>query len=97
MRYPLIALLLACAVTLAGCDGSTTNPDSTQPVADTPADPPAPPPAPGTFPDSKAVGDACEASCPNGDDIGITCAAGETPICDCDATPRTECAGSEAS
>ena len=94
----LIALALIAGLTggLTACGGSSTNTDPlAEPVAEDPVVDPPIVDDPGTFPESKAVGASCTADCA-GEAIGITCAADETPICDCAATPRTECDNSEA-
>lgn len=98
MNKALWMVLLALSAAMAACGGSTTTPDATQPTAEIPddGDSPVVTPDPVSFPESKAVGEMCEATCADDETIGITCAAGETPVCDCDATPRTECEGSEA-
>ena len=36
------------------------------------------------------VGDSCNAMC-GAKPIAITCAMGEKPVCDCNATPQVEC------
>lgn len=78
-------LLAATVVLLTACGSS---------AGVTEQAPPETPPL--SFPDALTVGGACDVVCPNGDNIDIICAAGETPTCDCDATPRTQCLGSAA-
>lgn len=82
-----IALLVAAAAaatTLVMC-GRT--PESV-PVAapETPAIIDHTPAAPDT-----PVGESCSADCGNGVIAAITCAEGETPVCNCQATPQTQC------
>ena len=43
---------------------------------------PAPPP--------QAIGESCSQDC-GGTTISIQCAEGETPVCDCAATPQASC------
>ena len=37
------------------------------------------------------VGESCSATCPDASKAEITCALGEKPVCDCAATPKTQC------
>lgn len=60
-------------------------------------------PAPAAVPDSvtypqghapaapdQPVGGSCSVDC-SGSSVAITCAEGETPVCDCAATPASQC------
>ena len=86
-RNLIIALIVAAVAAAAGlvmCQkpaGDSSSTLSIEPVNQdrTPAAP------------DMAVGDACNTSCPDGSKLEILCAEGETPQCDCNATPRTQC------
>ena len=61
-----------------------------------PATPPAIPPAaaepePSAPPPPQPVGDSCHLACAGGGAVEITCAAGETPHCDCQGILKTQC------
>lgn len=68
---------LVLAVALAACGKSE------EPAPSAPAVAPAPP--------AQAVGDSCSQECGGGTVAAIQCAAGETPVCDCKATPNALC------
>lgn len=50
---------------------------------------PAAPSAPAS--DAQAIGESCSQDCGGGKVAAITCAEGETPVCDCGATPSAAC------
>lgn len=43
-----------------------------------------------TVPAPRAIGESCSQDC-GGTTISIQCAEGETPVCDCAATPQASC------
>jgi hypothetical protein len=81
-RIALAGFALALA-TLAGC-GKQEEPAPPAPAPATQAEPVAPAPPP------QAVGESCSRDC-GGTTISIQCAEGETPVCDCAATPQASC------
>lgn len=82
-RIALVGLALALAG-LAACGKKDEEPAPTapQPAAESAPVAPAPPP--------QAIGESCSKDC-GGTQISIQCAQGETPVCDCAATPQASC------
>lgn len=82
-RSTLIALLIAAAVAAGAIvmyrQHSPTVPATPAVIDRTPAAPDMP------------VGVTCSVTCPDASTAEITCAQGEKPVCDCAATPRTQC------
>lgn len=74
------ACVLGAAIALAACD----KPEEAAPAGSPQAAPAAPPEPP------KEVGESCSAQC-EGVTVAIQCAEGETPVCDCAATPNASC------
>jgi hypothetical protein len=84
MNRSLLSALAIAVVLAAGCGKKEEAPQAPATPA-APAAPvqPAPPP--------QAVGDSCSQDCGGGKVASITCAQGETPVCDCQATPNALC------
>jgi hypothetical protein len=79
--------LAGLALVLAGLAACGKKDEAAAPAAPAPAAQsapvaPAPPP--------QAIGESCSQDC-GGTTISIQCAAGETPVCDCAATPQASC------
>ena len=85
-RTVLLALTVALAG-LAGCGQKEAEPAK----GAAPAPAPAPAPAVAPAPEPQAVGESCSQDCGGGKVAAIQCAEGETPVCDCAATPASSC------
>lgn len=89
-RNTIIALIVAAALAAGALVMCSKGPGPASTA--TPAVPEAPavidrtPAAP-----DMAVGESCSAICPDATKAEIICAEGEKPVCDCAATPRTQC------
>lgn len=82
-RIALAGLALAL-VALAGCGKKEEAPPAS-PAPATQAEPVAP------APPAQAIGASCSKDCGGGKTLSIQCAEGETPVCDCAASPQTSC------
>ena len=82
MTSRLLLPTLLLSVVIAACGKET---------APAPAPPPVPAAVVPDLPPPQEVGDSCAKDCGNGVKAEIQCAAGETPVCDCAATPNASC------
>lgn len=82
-RIALAGFALAL-VTLTGCGKQ----EDAAPAAPAPVPQQAAPAIPA--PPPQAIGESCSKDC-GGTAISIQCAEGETPVCDCAATPQASC------
>lgn len=77
-----IATILVLALSACGKQEQQQAPPAA-PAASAATVAPAPPP--------QALGDSCSKDCGGGNVISIQCAAGETPVCECGASPMASC------
>ena len=82
-RIAVVAVALALAgLAACGKKDEEAAPAAPQPASQAAPVAPAPPP--------QAVGESCSQDC-GGTTNSIQCAEGETPVCDCAATPQASC------